>query len=558
MKGPSLLKEASSYFYSKLHPGGVASQHPRGGRMDSPGVVYAELIFLFLIIVLAIFLRFYRINELHFFTYDQARDDLIAKRILVDHKLTLLGPQSSMRGVYLPPFYYYTLVPILWLTGLNPVGVDIYTATIGILTVILIWYLSREFFGKVPALMVGALYATSPLIVELSRRAWNPNTQPFFILLFLFFLYRLFITKKEKFLLFASLSFGYAVNLHYGALALLPIWLFAFLWGLFKLKRKWLVGSSLLILFVFFVPLLLFDFRHNWMLTKNIYLYFFAGERISLAPKAFFEPLVASVFQLFVGLLSGSFLKTAQVPFEFWGKLESVLTFAPVSIIAHKPLLIRYQWWGVTLFSIIPLVAVLTYRAKTKQRPLNLLLATVLIGALVSRFYTGKFYFFYYIFLYPLPFLFLGLVFWFFLTNNWLKLVALGIFAWMFYFNLTSALVFEKTERTITEIESAAKIIADDVGEEKNFAIAANYRNPDRWDHNAVDYRYFVEAYYGKRGLDWQPEDYQKATLLYVVAEGGLPAPLKSKIMEIALFRPAKIAKIWALPDGVIVYRLEK
>jgi len=61
-----------------------------------------ELLFLALIIILASFLRFYKINELHFFTYDQARDDLIVKRILVDHKFTLLGPQSSMRGfIYL-------------------------------------------------------------------------------------------------------------------------------------------------------------------------------------------------------------------------------------------------------------------------------------------------------------------------------------------------------------------------------------------------------------------------------------------------------------------------
>ena len=63
-----------------------------------------EFIFLCLITALAIFLRFYRINELHFFTYDQARDDLIVKRILVDHQWTLLGPQSSMPGVYLPLF----------------------------------------------------------------------------------------------------------------------------------------------------------------------------------------------------------------------------------------------------------------------------------------------------------------------------------------------------------------------------------------------------------------------------------------------------------------------
>ncbi|MBU3957127.1 glycosyltransferase family 39 protein [Patescibacteria group bacterium] len=519
------------------------------------------------IVLLAIFLRFYKINELHFFTYDQARDNLIAKRILVDHKWTLLGPQSSMRGVYLPPYYYYTLVPILWLSRLNPVGVDIYTALIGVLTVILVWYFCREVLGQIPALMTSALYATSPLIVELSHRAWNPNTQPLFILLSLFFWYRLWTTKKEKYLLFSSLSFGYATNLHYGALCLLPIWLFAFFWFLVKSKKKRLILFSLLVLFLFGAPLILFDLRHQFMLTKNIYTYFFAGERISLSPKKFFEPMVASVFELFVALLSGTFLKTAQVPFEFWGKAKSILSFAPVSIIAHKPLLVQFQWWGIGLLGVI-ITAILWFFAKQRGKRgekhrkasvfLYLIISSIFISALVSRFYIGKFYFFYYIFIYSLPFLFLSFVFWFFWQKKWSRILVFLIFLWMFIFNLRHALIFESPERTINDIQQAAQVITDDVEPGRSFNIAANYRSPDRWDHNAVDYRYFVEAYYGKRALDWQPEDYKKAEVLYVVAEGGLPDPVNTQIMEIYTFEPKKILNTWELPKGVVIYKLGK
>ena len=309
-----------------------------------------EVFCLLVVIILASFLRFWKITQLHFFTYDQARDDLIVKRILVDRQLRLLGPQTSMRGVYLPPFYYYTLVPVLFFSRLNPVGADVYTALIGVLTVGLIWLISRQFFGRAPALMIAALYATSPLIVELSRRAWNPNTQPFFVLLFIFFLYQLFNSEgKEIWLILASLVLGYAINLHYGSLCLLPCWFFAFFWSWIKSKKKWLVFLAGIALFFFVVPLIVFDCRHQLMLTKNIYAHFFAGQRVSLSPKKFFEPMVTSIFQLFVALLSGAFLKTAQVPFEFWGKFNSVLSFSPVSIIAHKPLLVRYQWWGIVL-----------------------------------------------------------------------------------------------------------------------------------------------------------------------------------------------------------------
>jgi hypothetical protein len=294
------------------------------------------------------------------------------------------------------------------------------------------------------------------------------------------------------------------------------------------------------------------------MLSRNIYLYFLAGERVSLSPKAFFEPMVASIYQLFVALLSGSFLKTAQVPFEFWGKLGSVLTVAPVSIIAHKPLLVQYQWWGIALLVAIVTGVIWAYFKKSKLLILNLLVATVLVSALISRFYTGKFYFFYYIFLYPVPFLFLGLVFWLFWQKKWGKLLAGLIFLWMLYFNLAHVLVFEKPQRTISDIKQVAQVIAADVDGHKTFNIASNYKNPDRWDHNAVDYRYFVEAYYGRKALDWQPEDYRKAEILYVVAEGGLPDPVNAQIMEIYEFGPKKIIQTWELSGDVVIYKLGK
>lgn len=517
-----------------------------------------DLVFLIPIILMAAFFRFYQIDQLQFFTYDQARDDLIVKRILVDHKFTLLGPQSSMKGAYLPPFYYYTLAPVLWLSGLNPIGVDIYTAIIGVMTVILIWYVVREFFNLFAAILVSALYASSPLIVELSRRAWNPNTQPFFVLLMILFLYRLFQRRQAIFLFWASLTFGYAINLHYGAVALLPVWLAGIIWTLFYLRkfREGLLAAAAV--FVFIAPLILFDLRHNGMLITNIYQYFFAGERINFSPNNFLEPMVASIFQIFVAIFSGNFLKTGQVPFEFWGKINSVLNFSPVSIIAHKPLLVQYQWWGIFLLAMVALAVFWLYVKREKRVVLNLLLGTVFAGALVSRFYTGKFYFFYYIFLFPLPFLFLGSLFWFLGKDRWGLIGAIALFLGIFYFNIKNVLVFEPPERTIEDIRNVSQIIAQDAPEDKPFNIAANYRSADRWDHNAVDYRYFTEAYYHAKPLDWQPEDYRQAEILYVVAEGGLPDPLGTKIMEIEEFAPKKIGKIWELPKGVVIYRLEK
>ena len=128
----------------------------------------------------------------------------------------------------------------------------------------------------------------------------------------------------------------------------------------------------------------------------------------------------------------------------------------------------------------------------------------------------------------------------------------------MFSFNLKHVLVFEKPERVIDDIQRISRFIAEDIDDTKTFNLMSNYRNPDRWDHNAVDYRYFIEAFYGKRGLDWQPEDYKKAEILYVIAEGGLPDPINTQIMEIYEFEPKEILDTWKLEDDVVIYKLGK
>jgi len=47
--------------------------------------------------------------------------------------------------------------------------------------------------------------------------------------------------------------------------------------------------------------------------------------------------------------------------------------------------------------------------------------------------------------------------------------------------------------------------------QDKSFNLVTIQKEADRWDRNAVDYRYFVESFGSKRALDWYPQDYQKS-----------------------------------------------
>src|SRR3989344_2122005 len=90
------------------------------------------------ILVLAAFLRLYRIADYMTFLGDEGRDVLVVYNIL-HGKLTLLGPTSSVGGFFLGPIYYYFMAPFLWLFNYNPVGPAVMVALFGIATVYLIY-----------------------------------------------------------------------------------------------------------------------------------------------------------------------------------------------------------------------------------------------------------------------------------------------------------------------------------------------------------------------------------------------------------------------------------
>jgi hypothetical protein len=125
-------------------------------------------------------------------------------------------------------------------------------------------------------------------------------------------------------------------------------------------------------------------------------------------------------------------------------------------------------------------------------------------------------------------------------------------------FHLKFTTVFAQGWRNINDLKEVAKVISDNVSENLTFNIATVQREEDRWDRNSVDYRYFVETFGHKRALDWYPEDYQKAKILFVIDESGRTDVLRSNIMEIESFRPNKILSKWTLKKGIVVYKLSK
>lgn len=514
-------------------------------------------------------LRFSNITKLQFFTYDQARDALFVKRMIVDRQFRLLGTQTSLPGMYLPPFYFYTIAPVLWLFKLNPVGIDVYSAFIGVLTIPLVFYVANKIFGRPAGVFSAGLFAVSPIVVELTRRAWNCNTMPFYILLAFYFLYQYFKEKKLKYYLLAFVFYGYCLSLHFGAWTLIPLFVVCWFYSLTKNSKigfkKGLMAPGILIFFV--SPLFVFELRHNFFLFNQAKMFFFDGGHIGPAVGNFFEAFISSLVSIFTILISGRIDVGYGASLVFTGKLkEFFVQSQQISVVAQKPFSLTYQWWGTALFIIILVFSFYKiYRLKKEKNKNNgELLALVLIwvwilwGVFSSRIYSGQFFFFYYLYLFPAPILLFGYLFKNAFKYKRIIFPVLLIFLYIIYFHWSNTTVFQQGWRDIGDLRRVAGVISENVDKDKTFNVATIQKELDRWDRNSVDYRYFVETFGKKRALDWYPQDYQNAEYLFVVDEGGVADVIKSNIMEIEAFGLGKIIGKWQTDKGIVIYKLEK
>jgi hypothetical protein len=187
-----------------------------------------ELILITIILLIAAFLRLYRISDYMTFLGDEGRDSLIVRNIvfgfgdllqghfsLAKEHLTLLGPRASAGDFFTGPIYYYMMAPFLFLWNFNPVGPAIMIAILSVVTTYLIYKFGKEFFGSLAGLIAAGLYALAPVVITYAHSSWNPNPMPFFTLLLLYALYKGVVEKKKWLFALVGILYGITLQLHY-------------------------------------------------------------------------------------------------------------------------------------------------------------------------------------------------------------------------------------------------------------------------------------------------------------------------------------------------------
>lgn len=223
-------------------------------------------VFLVLLIIgVSAFTHFYRINKTYVFQNDEGRDALIAYRMIDTGRPILLGPETSVGNMYLGPFYYYLMVPSLYLSNLDPVGPAIMVGLLGTLTTILLLFLGKKYQNFQAGMVAALFYALSPVMVHYSRSSWNPNVIPFFVALMLF---TYPFIKKWQVFVFGLLT-GILFQLHYVALIIPALLLIHDIYSKIKTKKLLSILTNLPLIALGFLisslPFWLFELRHSFI-----------------------------------------------------------------------------------------------------------------------------------------------------------------------------------------------------------------------------------------------------------------------------------------------------
>src|SRR3990172_5373343 len=95
------------------------------------------------LILLALFVRLYRVGPLLGFYFDQGRDPMVIWNLWHEGKFFLIGPVTGLAGIFLGPLYYYLIATLYLIGGGNPVYPVVFLAFLSTIAIFLLYFLGR-------------------------------------------------------------------------------------------------------------------------------------------------------------------------------------------------------------------------------------------------------------------------------------------------------------------------------------------------------------------------------------------------------------------------------
>lgn len=219
------------------------------------------------IILLAVFLRLYKASDWFDFYHDGDLYSWFVKEIVVNHNIRLIGQETTVQGVFIGPFFYYSIIPFFVLNNMSPLSLVWYGVLIGIATIGSFYFVFKNLFGRLYGLIAACLQAVLMVRVGYDRWIVATITSHIWEIWYLYVLFKI-LKGEGRYYFFAGVLLALIWHINF-SLAPAVLGLIAAV----ILSRKFL-GKSILQGIGGFIltssPFILFEVRNGFIQTKTL------------------------------------------------------------------------------------------------------------------------------------------------------------------------------------------------------------------------------------------------------------------------------------------------
>jgi len=221
------------------------------------------------------------INGNYLFGHDHGRDYLAAYNIVENHKLTLIGAEAGsgvagINGIFHGPGYFYLISLAYLLFHGDPIGGQIFMLAFGIISLLTASYIGFKIFGKIGSVLLLFFVAVSPLIVSQSRFIWSSHPITPFVLLALYFVYKI-PQNPRKYAPLAVFISGFTYNSQLGVAVPLTLSVLLSIPLIYKTRDIRVYLYVICALILAYLPMFMFEARHGFMALRSAWGYALHG-----------------------------------------------------------------------------------------------------------------------------------------------------------------------------------------------------------------------------------------------------------------------------------------
>lgn len=308
---------------------------------------------LFILTVVFVFIRTFRLSDLLGFYYDQGRDALVIWRFLHEGDLFLIGPTTGIEGIYRGPWYYFLILPFYLFGKGDPVWPATFLGLLSTAALLLLYFLGFKTGGRFVGFLAFLIGGFSYYLVLASRWLSNPTPMLAISMLLVLGMFLVMEGKRWGWVLIAlmlgmAMQFGSAVEVFY-----FPAILIFAIWQRRHLPSLKIFLVSLFVLFLAFVPQIIFDIRHQGVLSSAIARFLFEQESFKVSFWEVFQQRLNLYYSVF-------FIKLFPSSSIFWKLFLFVLIVS--AVVNFQEIIKNQRFMAVLLLFFSALIGMLFFQ----------------------------------------------------------------------------------------------------------------------------------------------------------------------------------------------------